>query len=192
MAIFYRGAGIGTYWHTHDARQQGFIARAPQTQPTADRLMLHIARGTTNSPFISLTRSYGIALNYASFFGNRIPTPQDPAYVYEIEINQPIPSGLKLLDPIKEVAPILPMPIGANSPYQHDGGPAFLLGVVDPINMGHFLALQSPQPPSSGGTPRPPNLTITLETLVRTLRDAEILAEGTIPATCVKHRFDVY
>ncbi|MDE0400438.1 MAG: hypothetical protein OXL96_21795 [Candidatus Poribacteria bacterium] len=192
MAIFYRGAGIGTYWHTHDARQTGFIARAPQMHPTPDRLMLHIARGTVNSPFVSLTRSYGIALNYANFFGTEVPTPQHPAYVYEIEINEPIPSDLQLLDPIKEVAPILPPPLGINPPYQHDGGPDFLLGVVDPINMREFLTQQSPQPPASGGTPRTPNLSIALETLVRTLRDAEILAEGTIPAHCVNHRFEVY
>ena len=132
MAIFYRGAGIGTYWHIHDARQTGFIARARQMQPTTDRLMLHIARGTVNSPFISLTRSYGIALNYANFFGTEIPTIQNPAFVYEIEINEPIHSELRILDPIKEVAPILPAPIGKNPPYQHDGGPSFLLGVVDP------------------------------------------------------------
>ena len=127
MAIFYRGTGIGTYLHIHDARQTGFIARTPQMQPTTDRLMLHIARGTVNSPFISLTRSYGIALNYANFFGAEISTPQYRAYVYEIEINEPIPLELNFLDPIKEVAPISPSPIGINPPYQHDGGPAFLL-----------------------------------------------------------------
>ena len=192
MAIFYRGAGIGTYWHTHDARQTGFIARAPHMQATVDQLMLHIARGTVNSPFISLTRSYGIALNYAIFFGNEIPTREHPAYVYEIEINEPIPSALKLLDPVKEVAPILPSPLGIHPPYQHDGGPAFLLGVVDPINMRKFLTQHAPQPPASAGTPRTPNLTIALETLVRTLRDAEILAEGIIPENCVNHQFEVY
>ena len=48
------------------------------------------------------------------------------------------------------------------------------------------------QPPVSEGTPRPPNLTIELETLVRALRDAEILAHGNIPATCVKNRLEVY
>ncbi len=191
VAIFYKGAGIGTYWHINDARQTGFIARAPQMQPTPDQLMLHIARGTVNSPFISLTRSYGIALNYAKFYGKEISSPQNPAFVYEIEINEPIPSGLKIIDPIKEVAPVLPLPLGINPPYQHDGGPDFLLGIVDPTNMGEYLTQHAPQPPDSGGTPRTPNLTIDLETLVRTLRDAEILAEGTIPADCVKHKFKV-
>ena len=73
------------------------------------------------------------------FFGNEVPTQEHPAYVYEIEINEPIPPELKLLDPIKELAPILPSPLGVHPPYQHDGGPAFLLGVVDPVNMRKFL-----------------------------------------------------
>ena len=42
------------------------------------------------------------------------------------------------------------------------------------------------------GTPRPPNLSLELETFVRSLRDAEILAYGTIPATCVVNCFDVF
>lgn len=67
-----------------------------------------------------------------------------------------------------------------------------MLGVVDPINMRKFLTQHAPQPPASAGTPRTPNLTIALETLVRTLRDAEILAEGIIPESCVNHQFEVY
>ena len=172
--------------------RQGSLHVHPKCIQTADRLMLHIARGTVNSPFISLTRSYGITLYYANFFGTEIPTPQHPAYVYEIEINEPISSGLKLLDPIKEIAPILPKPLDVNPPYQHDGGPAFLLGVVDPVNMREFLKQHALQPPASAGTQRTPNLTIALETLVRTLRDAEILGEGTIAANCVNHKFAVY
>ena len=92
----------------------------------------------------------------------------------------------------KEVAPVLPQPLDVNPPYQHDGSPTFLLGIVDPINMREYLRQHAPQPPDSEGTPRAPNLTIALETLVRTLRDAEILAEGIIPAVCVKHKFEVY
>ena len=57
---------------------------------------------------------------------------------------------------------------------------------------GDFLEQHTLQPPASEGTPRPPNLTIELETLVRALRDAEILAHGIIPATCVKNSFEVY
>ena len=86
MAIFYRGAGIGTYWYENDPIEQGFIAREPEMDPTTSRLMDHIARGTVNSPFISVTRSYGVAWNYAMSSGTQDPTRDDPAYVYEIEI----------------------------------------------------------------------------------------------------------
>lgn len=192
MAIFYRGAGINTYWYLNDPIAQGFVARTPKMTPTTTRQMLHIARSTVNSPFISLTRSYGVAWHYAMLSSDRVPTLRDPAYVHEIEIQEPLPPGLHLLDPVKEVAQRLPSPINLGPPYQHDGLPDFLLGVVDPGRMENFLTQYAKQPPSSEGTPRPPNLTIELETLVRALRDAEILAHGIIPATCVKNSFDVY
>ena len=192
MAIFYRGAGINSYWYLNNPIEQGFIARSPEMTPTTTRQMLHIARSTVNSPFISLTRSYGVAWHYAMVSSERMPTPEDPAYVHEIEIQEPLPPGLHLLDPVKEVAQILPSPAIHGPPYQHDGLPDFLLGVVDPGNMRRFLTQDAMQPRSSEGTPRSPNLTIELETLVRALRDAEILAHGIIPATCVKNSFDVY
>ena len=192
MPIFYRGASINSYWYINNPIERGFIARSPGTQPTMNRLMHHIARGTVTSPFISLTRSYAVAWHYAVFGKEEIPSPSNPAYVYEIEINEPLPVGLKLLDPVKEVAQMLPMPTSPGPPYQHDGLPDFLIGVVNPRNMQRFLAPHSMQLPSSEGTPRPPNLTLELETLVRALRDAEILAQGIIPSACVQNRFDVY
>ena len=192
MAIFYRGAGINTYWYLNDPMGQGFVTRAPGMTPTTTRQMLHIARSTVNSPFISLTRSYSVAWHYAMVSSERVPTPEDPAYVHEIEIQEPLPTGLHLLDPVKEVAQVLPSPPNSGPPYQHDGLPDFLLGVVDPGRMGDFLIQYAMQPPASEGTPRSPNLTIELETLVRALRDAEILAHGNIPVTCVKNRFEVY
>ncbi len=192
MAIFYRGAGIGTYWYHNDPVRQGFIARAPGMEPTTSRLMHHIARGTINSPFISITRSYGVAWHYAMSSSERTPTLSDPAYVHEIEIQEPLPPNLQLLDPVKEVTRTLPSPTSPGPPYQHDGLPDFLIGIADPGNMEHFLTPSSLQPPGSEGTPRTPNLTIELETLVRALRDAEILAHGIISATCVKNSFNVY
>ena len=192
MSIVYRGAGIDSYWHINDPTEIGFTARAPEVEPTTDRLMQHISRGTSNSPFISLTLSYAVARDYAILSSLEIPTPSKPAYVYEIELQDPLPSGLTMLDPVKEVAKGLPSPPTIGPAYQHDGSQEFLLGVVNPRNMGQFLGQHSPQPPLSEGTPRPPNLTLELETLVRALRDAEILAYGTIPGTCVVNCFDVY
>lgn len=191
MPIFYRGAGVGSYWHNNDARIGGFGAHKPGIGASSARLMEHVARGTTSSPYISLTRSYGVALDYALYFGPlRMATSGSPAYVYEIELNDPLPRGLVILDPIKEIATAVPSPLSPIS-YQHDGVPAFLLGVVSPSMMGHYLATNCPQP-SGGGTPRPANLSIELEALVRTLRDAEILAVGTIPASQVVNRLSVY
>ncbi len=121
-------------------------------ESTTNRLMLHIARSTINSPFISITRSYGVALHYAISSSMRFPTPSDPAYVHEIEIQEPLLPGLHLLDPVKEVAALLPSPASPGPPYQHDGVPNFLIGVVDSRNMGHFLRQPSLQPPGSEGT----------------------------------------
>lgn len=192
MPIFYKGVGVDTHWHNNDAQLTGFTPQAPGIGPTIDRLMQHIARGTTmRSPYISLTRSYEVAWNYAVFGGRNltIATQACPAYVYEIEINDPLPAGLQLLDPIKELTAELPPPLTSIS-YQHDGLPLFLVGVVAPSKYGRHLKERCPQP--LGGTPRSPNLTIELETFVRVLRDAEILAVGNIPAACIRCRHKVW
>lgn len=195
MATFYKGAGIGTHWHTRDSRQEGFTARAPGTAPTIEALVSHIVVGTAESPYISLTRSYAVAWNYAMSGGTSIPTLDNPGYVYEIEIDTPLPAELKFLDPIKEIAMNLPISIdadfGGEYPfYQHNGLPNFLLGVVSPGDMSHFRIGRQPQPPGPG-LPCPPNLTPQLEALVNALRDAEILFHGSIPSYCIKERFEV-
>jgi hypothetical protein len=195
MATFYRGAGRGTHWHDHDSRQVGFTARAPEVDPTTAALITHITAGTTNSPYISLTRSYAVAWDYAVRGGTDRPTPDKPGYVYEVAIDMPLPSGLKILDPIKEVALNLPSPIDVDSGeehefYQHNGLPSFLLGVISPENMSHFQVGRQPRPPGPG-MPCPPNLVPQLKALVNTLRDAEILLHGRIPPSCVKNRFEV-
>src|SRR5712691_2721501 len=172
MTVLYRGAGVGTWWHDHDARLTGFTPQCPGTPPSVDQVMSHIAK-TTATPHISLTRSYPIAYGYA-LFGRVSPSPNNPAYVYEIELSEPLPRGLQLVDPVKELAPALPCPV-ADISYQHDGPYTFLLGVVDPVWHGDCLMALCPQPPRSVATARPPNLTPQLEALVRVLRDAEIL-----------------
>jgi hypothetical protein len=150
MPIFYRGAGIGTYWHENDARLNGFTPKKPGAVHSIERLMEHIARADVNSPYISLTRSYGVAYWYA-LFGRNPATETNPGYVYEIEINKPLPPGLQLLDPVKEVAVAAPEPLDLVC-YQHDGLPDFILGLVNPTEMGQFLKPLRPQPPPDGGT----------------------------------------
>jgi hypothetical protein len=191
MPIFYRGAGVGTYWHENDARLNGFTPKKPGAIHSIERLIEHIVRADVNSPYISLTRSYGVAYWYAVLFGRARATETNPGYVYEIELNAPLPPGLQLLDPVKEVAAAAPEPLDSIS-YQHDGLPDFLLGVMNPVEMGQFLTTPSLQPPPGGGIDRPPNLSKELETLVQALRDAEILAVGNIPATYVRNRYEVW
>ena len=197
MAPFYKGAGVGTHWHAEDSRRVGFTARSPETIPTTDTLIEHIATSTAKSPYISLTRSYAVAWDYAMRGGAAgiIPTRNNPGYVYEIGIGNLVSAGLKLLDPIKEVALSLQDPnqtdLQEDIPfYQHNGLPNFLLGVVDPQNMLNFQVGRHPQPPGPGALCAP-NLTYQLQTFVNALRDAEILVLGHIPPSNVKNRFDV-
>ncbi len=191
MPLFWRGAPVGSYWHIHDARLTGFTSHFPGQSPTVNRMVQHIAMGTTASPFISLTRSYAVALSYALFFSGTSVSSTNPAYVYEIEIDPPPPRGLTLLDPVKEISAVAD-PLGL-CPYHHDGLPTFLLGVAH-SRMKHYLSQHPPRPPVKGGTTinRPANLTDELTTLVRVLRDSEILAVGTIPRANIVQRHDVF
>ena len=79
MATFYKGAGVGTHWHAQDSRRIGFTARSPETTPTTEALIHHIASGTLNSPYVSLTRSYAVAWHYAVFNSKREPSQEIPA-----------------------------------------------------------------------------------------------------------------
>ena len=81
-------------------------------------------------------------------------------------------------------------------PYLHDGSQKFPIGIISnsifPALSRRLLSLPYRQPPPATGTPRPPNLMIELETLLRALRDTEVLVVGTIPASCIINRIDVY
>lgn len=186
MATYYRGAGIGSWWHTRDARHLGFVPKNTAMDHSTDRLMQHIARSVIDSPYISLTRSYGIAYDYA-VYGDTVATPDNRAFVYEIEIKQP--RGFQLIDPIKEIAKDLPRPLQSTS-YQHDGDRDYLLGVIS-YRFRQYREAPIRQPPLAGGTSRPANLSLHLETLVRAIRDAEIMVIGTIPKNCVVTRYEV-
>jgi hypothetical protein len=187
---FYRGAGIGSYWYANDARVTGFISQSPGAPVSIDSLINFVAKGkTVTSPFISLTRSYAIARSYALSVGVRRATETNPAYVYEIELSNPLPSGVNLLDPIKEVAHILPSPLDHVS-YQHDGDHNYLLGIISPVLSQRFLKSHSPL--SKNIPMNPSNPSVYLLTLMIALRDAEILALGVIPAFCVVARHCVY
>src|SRR4051794_36294309 len=59
MPRFYKGIGVGTFLHAMDLRATGISPRAAGVAYTPNALLHHIARGTTVSPCISLTRSFG-------------------------------------------------------------------------------------------------------------------------------------
>lgn len=148
--------------------------------------MEHIARGTTISPFVSLTKSFGIARNYATPGASATK----PGFVYQIEIPQDRwTAGLTLIDPIKEVAAQLDS-FGFPG-YQHDGDQDFLIGVLAPQRFLKYTRRRAAQRPGDFGTPRAALLSPQLETLVRALRDAEILALGVIPPSCVVGKFPI-
>lgn len=187
MALFYKGVGVGTFLHANDPRLNGMPPRAPVIGYNIGVAMRHVARGTTVSPCVSLTRSYGVAEMYAREASLTFPSPTTPAYVYEVDIPDPVPTGVTLVDPVKAVAATLPSPVTALS-YFHDGDKDFILGVASPTLMAMHLTAPITQPPGSVGAARSANLTLELETLIRALRDAEVLVLGTVPASRVTTR----
>jgi hypothetical protein len=191
MPRFYKGVGVGTHLHGFDLRAVGINAQMPALPCNLNTVMNHIARATTTSPCISLTRSYGVAEEYAVDASRATPTAANPAFVYEIDIPDPAPGGMRVIDPVIEVASGNNNPLASLS-YHHDGNMDFLLGVVDPTGMVHHLGAHIRTPLGAMPTPRPANLSIELETFVRALRDAEVLVVGAIPNTHVLIQHPVY
>ena len=188
MAIFYRGAGVGTYWHGHNGCSSGFWPRNSTIPNTPDRIIQHVYNGLTDSPYVSLTLSYGVAFSYALEVGTKQPTASDPAYVYEFEINAA--HGVALIDPVKQVAAGAPNPVDAN-PYQHNGYPYVMLGITWPL-MSFLLRTPVPTPPGAATSAAPvARVGPHLWAMVAALRDAEILAVGNIPTGCVIKRHSV-
>ena len=158
--------------------------------PSLASMTNHICHGTTFSCYISLTRSYGVAEEYA-YSGTMKPTPISPGHVYEIDIPDPSPTGIGVIDPISLISSANSNPLSHHS-YYHDGDQSFLLGVVDPIRFRAQLAQIVKTPPGSGATPRSANLTHDLEAIVRAARDSEVLVTGNIPSTLFVNRYNVY
>jgi len=188
MTILYRGDRPGNWWHVNNPKDSGFVPSSPGGWPSESRIIDHIAAGSVTSPYVSFTRSFSVARQYALVGKTGFASTSRPGYVWEIEVSAD--NVCKVIDPVIEIARTLPNPESSLS-YQHDGSPGFLLGVVDPHHMGHYLKQLRSVPPGTGGTPRPANLSPQLEALVRTLRDAEILVQGAVPAALVRNRIEV-
>ncbi|MGO9743482.1 MAG: hypothetical protein ACLPN5_18590 [Roseiarcus sp.] len=193
MTFFYKGVGVGTYLHTHspDLRSTGIVAAVPQANSHASAVIRHIRWGAARSPYISVTRSYAVALDYARNGGTAQPTRSAPAYVYEIDVPDPLPQGRAVLEPIEIIGSAVKNPLMSPS-YHNSGGPELLLGIVDPIRFQSFLNTPAATPPGLGPSGRPPNVSDELRALVNALRDAEALVIDALPQTWITHRYDVY
>ena len=189
MPIFYKGAPPGTHWNVNDAVGTGFVPRDPGISPSVDRIIQHVAYAVTQSPYISLSRSYSVALHYALETGTSQPTANSPGYVYEIEINDGTP-GVTLLDPVQTIAASAPGPFH-NPGYQHDGHPTVLLGVASPL-LGFFLRYPIAMPGGGAAGTRMATVSHFIWGLIASLRDSEILVLGNIPRNCVIRRYGIY
>jgi hypothetical protein len=186
--LFYKGVGVGTHHHPTDLRTTGIM---PRTAAVLNEVVVqqHVARGTTTSPCVSLTKSYGVAQDYAINSGFAAPTRARPAHVYEVEI--PDDAGIPLIDPVDYIASRHANPLVSPS-YHHDGDQGFLGIVAYPLRSGGTFGT-APRPPGMGGAgTRPPILSIQLETIVFAIRDAEVLAYGSLPSAWITNRYDVY
>ena len=202
MAIYFRGAGPGTYWAVNDAVASGFQPTSLTVGDSPHRLMQHIEGGRVGphayvaSPYISLTNSQNVAWVYA-ISGKGFATKSNPGYIYEVEIDDPpapLPAGIqRLIDPIKDVAGMVPSP-PAPIAYQHNDFPGIILAVAAP-RFGPILArlgMLGPLHRMAGKVNFSTLTTLHFRALVRALRDAEVLVHGYIPKSCVKARHAVY
>jgi hypothetical protein len=185
--LVYKGVGVNTHHYPTDLRTTGITARNPGAVMNEVAVQQHIARGTTFSPCISLTKSFGIASDYARNFGFAAPTKARPAYVYELQV--PDMPGRAVIDPIVFIGSKHPNPLVSPS-YHHDGDQDFLGFVAYPkAHVG--IVPHAPRPPGmTGSGTYPVNKSIELETLIFAIRDAEVLVHKNIPSswfTSVRH-----
>ncbi|VIO76096.1 hypothetical protein CI41S_50960 [Bradyrhizobium ivorense] len=185
----YKGVRIGTFLHGQNLMQTGIPARNARSSVTVGSIEHHIARGTTTSPLISLTKSFGVARDYALKGSLSKPSATNPAYVYEIDVPDPLPSAIKIVDPVAEIVAAQKLSVLTNSSYHHDGDQSFLHFVVNPLLRAHMSPM-APRP--GGGSSSPVVMTMPLEAMVFALRDAEVLVVGNLPPSMIIHRHDVY
>jgi len=152
-------------------------------------VMQHISGGTTYSPCVSLTKSFGVARDYAMNAGFNAPSPTVPAYVYEIHIPEKSP-GVKIIDPVDYIASRNANPLALPRTYHHDGDQQFLGFVAYSLSAGgaHPAA---PVPPGLVGG-RPVHLSDQTQTIVFAMRDAEVLVHGSVPHNWIVQRYDIF
>jgi len=178
---------VGTFLHPNDLRISGITPAKPAVTFDLAAVTQHVARGVIMSPCISVTRSYAVAEDYARHAATSPPTRVAPAYVYVIDVPNPMPAGITMCDPVEYVASRNNNP-SASPSYHHNGGRRFLLALVEPILHQTLLTTPPVRPPGmTGGAPVGPRVTPELETMVCALRDAEALVIGGVPHQWVIH-----
>lgn len=191
MTHFYKGVAVGTIFHSMDLRITGVAPANAGAQFDDQMAMQHICRSSNRSPCVSVTRSYGVAESYART-GHSPPTPTFPGYVYVINIPDPLPFGApQVVDPVFVVSAQHSNPLTSPS-YHHSGSQQYLLGVVSPGMHPAVLFAPAPTPRGAASAIGPPNLTLELQTMVWSLRDAEALILGNVPKAWVIDRLDVF
>ncbi|GAA5528419.1 hypothetical protein [Herpetosiphon gulosus] len=200
MALFYKGVGKGTYWFNKNPMQNGgFSAAKSHLAPSSDLVREHIIHGARNSPFISLSRSFAIAWTYALMTQDRPNGQLDPrtkmrdvAYVYVIQLNEPLPTHLSVIDPASYL--LQQQGVFASPAYQHNGLMDLLHSVIDPGNFGRFRKRSCPHAVTNN-QPDPyftPSISDDLRAAVMALRDSELLVHGTIDHNNIIDRIDVW
>lgn len=191
MPRFYKGVGVGTYLHMHrnNVMRHGMQPTSPHKPYDINALFDHIG-GHTSSPCMSLTRSFGVARDYA-IDGRIRPASGLPGYVYAIDIDWPPPDPIKMvLDPVAAIAAEVNTPLAPTS-YHHNGDMTLLLGLVNELTMRRYLTRLAHEPPGSSATPAPARIDPALRAIVRALRDAEIIVLGHIPSSCIKECYAI-
>lgn len=98
VVVVYKGVGIGTYLHGQNLQSAGITAARPGQSNNLANLVRHIAQGSALSPFISFTKSWDVAEDYARNGGKFRPTSGNPAEVWEVHIPRPLPRGIEVID----------------------------------------------------------------------------------------------
>ncbi len=188
-AVFYKGVGVGTHNHANDLRLVGLMPRATGSLNVV-AMQQHIAGGTGYSPCISITKSYGVARDYAMNSSLAKPTQATPGHVYEIHIPENTQSP-QLIDPVNYISSSNANLLGSQT-YHHNGDQNFL-GFVAYRQSKGGIHPQALRPPGlSGAGTLPVQLSSELESIVFAIRDAEILVHGNMPASWFVRRYDIF
>ena len=184
--LYFKGVGIGTYLHTKDLFKHGITPKEQRACEVHD-VVGHIAK-CADTPLISLTRSFGVARDYASNYALYPPTAKNPGMVYEIVIPHPAP--VTIIDPVQAIAS-MQQSLLSFAKYHHDGDQSVVEYLLDPLRRATGPFPMSPQRPPAV-TSLPARVPLELKAIVYALRDAEILVEGKIDQSWIKAMHPIF